>query len=384
MNIALLVTQLEPGGAQKAALTLARGLMARGHSATLFVFYEKVPCLERFGQEYGVPIVSLEMKRNQGASVALLIKGAVRFRRLLRRGNYDLLQTFTHYSNIVGPWFAALSGVRCCVVSQRNSMANKARWIGMLERWICNSRLVKHATAVSKHTMEYSVTKQGIRNRKISVIPNSVEVETYAVADPHDAVVEHEMQQMAGGRFRIICVGRLHAQKGHEYLLSALASIVKVHPDVCLFLAGGGALRSELEQRVEQLHLTANVFFLGERSDIPSLLRACHLFVLPSLYEGMPNVVLEAMAARIPVLATAVDGTKELVDAGVDGVLVPPAQVDQLEQEMYRMIVDSSAVLVDRAAEKVRSAYSVRANVDAYENLYRGIVRSTDENQGVS
>ncbi len=374
MKIALLVTQLESGGAQKAALTLARGLKERGHIAVLFVMYEKEPCLERFEQEYGVSIISLGMKDARNDRLRngwLALQGSRRFIKELKNEKYDVLQTFTHFSNILGPVYAKMAGVKRCVASQRNAMSNKPKWVQLTERFILNSSMVGKVTAVSKKTMEYSIDTQGIQKGKLCCIPNSVNAERYAEPDGNDRFVAEELSALAGGDFWMLCVGRLHAQKGHVYLLHAFKKVLKIHLGARLFLVGEGNLKDEILALIESLHLQDSVYLLGVRKDIPQLLRACQLFVLPSLYEGMPNVVLEAMAAKTPVVATSVDGSCELIDDEVTGFLVHPACADALEAGLLKMITTPDrSRLIDHAYQQVLSEHSVLNNITSYERIY--------------
>jgi glycosyltransferase involved in cell wall biosynthesis len=374
VKIAILVTQMESGGAQKAALTLAQGLMERGHSVMLFVMYEKGDCIEHFSAGYGVPIRSLAMKPDGAGAlkkVLCVVSGFFRMIAILRRERFDLLQTFTHYSNILGPVWARLTGISLCFVSQRNAMENKPRWVQRSERLIFNSSLVKHATAVSQQTREYAVKSQNICAEKISVIPNSVNVAQYSEAQQADEAVKQEILNLTGGSCWVLCVGRLHPQKGHSFLFQAFSEFVQQHDDARLLVVGEGHLLAELEELIATLNLGRHVFLLGSRSDIPSLLRVCQVFVLPSLYEGMPNVVLEAMAAKIPIIATAVDGTCELIEDGCDGALVPPGDSAALGRALEVITAGDVSSLVDHAYRRACSVYDVQRNIDAYETLYK-------------
>ena len=124
----------------------------------------------------------------------------------------------------------------------------------------------------------------------------------------------------------VLFVGRLAAQKAVDDLLAALDVLQHVRPDLRALIAGDGPLRDRLEEHAAAVGLRASVKFLGHREDVPRLLAACDLLVLPSLYEGLPNVVLEAMRFRKPVVATAAPGTTEVVADGETGLLVPDAQ----------------------------------------------------------
>jgi glycosyltransferase involved in cell wall biosynthesis len=122
----------------------------------------------------------------------------------------------------------------------------------------------------------------------------------------------------------VLTIGRFSEQKGHRYLLDAIPAIVARVPDACFAWVGSGELAADLRARVAAEGLADQVRFLGQRDDIPTLLAAADLFVLPSLFEGLPLVALEAMAAGLPVVGTRVCGTAEAVADGVTGRLVDP------------------------------------------------------------
>ena len=164
---------------------------------------------------------------------------------------------------------------------------------------------------------------------------------------------------------------RLHSQKGHIFLLEAAVHV----PDALFVFAGDGEERSRLEDRARQLHIADRVRFLGSRQDVPALLACCDVFVLPSLYEGLPLSVLEAMAAGRPVVATSISGTDEAVVDGVTGLLVPPSDAGALAAALNRVLSDRDLAArlanAGRTAvnEKFSSEIMVRNTAQLYEEL---------------
>jgi glycosyltransferase involved in cell wall biosynthesis len=164
---------------------------------------------------------------------------------------------------------------------------------------------------------------------------------------------------------------RLHKQKRHSDLLKAAALV----PNALFVLAGDGPERGKLEELANRLGIASRVVFLGERNDVPKLLVCCDVFVLPSMYEGLPVSVLEAMAVGRPVVATAVGGTDEVVEDGVTGILVPPREPAKLAAEITRVcddraLADSlSAAGKRRVRESFSSSSMVSGVLDVYEQL---------------
>ncbi len=147
-------------------------------------------------------------------------------------------------------------------------------------------------------------------------------------------------------------------------------------PQIYCLIAGGGSLRSELETAVTDLNLSASVQFIGNRQDVAAILSVCDLFVLPSLWEGFPNVILEAMAAGTPIVATTVDGVPELIENGETGLLAPPADSQALAQAIAQMIQNQgkAAAMAQGARQVVQTTFSIERTVTQIEALYQQLL----------
>jgi glycosyltransferase involved in cell wall biosynthesis len=202
--------------------------------------------------------------------------------------------------------------------------------------------------------------------RKIEVIRNAIDPAPFT-RHPDLAL----RRELAGKRPLVLAVARLDPQKGHRHLLEAAREV----PQAVFALAGDGPERAELENLAARLGIRDRVRFLGDRSDIPDLLAACDVFVLPSLYEGLPISVLEAMAAERPVVATAIGGTDEVVTDGVSGLLVPPADPDAIASALRRLLGDDGlrARLASAGRARATTEFSadrmVRRVTELYEQL---------------
>ncbi len=177
----------------------------------------------------------------------------------------------------------------------------------------------------------------------------------------------------AGGRPVVLTIARLHGQKGHAYLLEAAAAL----PEAVFVLAGDGPERGALEEQARCLGVADRVVFLGHRQDIPALLAQCDLFVLPSLFEGLPLSVLEAMAAGKPVVATDVGGTREAVSHGETGCLVPPGDPHALVVAIRSLLADPGrAQAMGRAARaRARAEFSAEVMVRRVSHVYEELLQ---------
>jgi glycosyltransferase involved in cell wall biosynthesis len=200
---------------------------------------------------------------------------------------------------------------------------------------------------------------------RMEVVRNAVDAERFDV--PADPALRAALGAEPG-RPLVLVPARLDAQKGHRHLLHALAHV----PEPVVVLAGDGPERPALERLAAELGVAGRVRFLGTRSDVPSLLAAADLFVLPSLYEGLPVAVLEAMAAGVPVLATAIGSTAEAVHDGRTGLLVPPGDAGALAAGLRRLLGDRelAARLGGAGRERARTEFSAAAMVARVADVY--------------
>jgi starch synthase (maltosyl-transferring) len=215
---------------------------------------------------------------------------------------------------------------------------------------------------------EFSRDQTGLDPSKLVVIANGVDVAGLADAEPIDL----SQEGVAAGVPLLAWIGRLESQKDPLAAVEAMAQLQATHPECHLVLAGEGRLRGELEARIAALGLSQRVHLLGQVSEIPSLLaRSCGL-VLTSGWEGMPNVVLEAMAAGRPVVARVVEGVSELVEDSVTGWLVADDQISSLAAALERLLDDRvrAEEMGVRGRLKVAGEYSIEAMVAGYEALW--------------
>ncbi len=382
MKILLLNTQMEAAGAQKALLSLAAGLKARGHHVVVVTMYDKADYISLFEEQYGLSIINLNMKpagKNIVMRVSKLLTGLFALFQLMRRERIQVIQTFSHYSNMLGPLLAWLAGVPVRLSSQRMSLRGAPKWLLTLDTLVANSFLVQKMTSVSEGTRQFCIRQQGIRADKIQTIYNGIDPSVYQqpFTRAEQPAALHRELGLDSNAVVMTTIARLHPQKGHSFLIEAIPQIVKSIPNARLLFVGEGALRAELERRAARVGATNLIRFAGVRQDISQVLAISDLFVLPSLWEGLPNVVLEAMAAGVPVVATDVDGSAELIIANKTGMLVPPKQSDALATAIIQLWQDEPCRkrIIAAAAQQVEQSFSLQRNVTAYETLYETLIQ---------
>ena len=173
----------------------------------------------------------------------------------------------------------------------------------------------------------------------------------------------------------VLYVGRLVPRKGIEYLLEAWRDIVTGFPDARLLLLGDGPLHQSLKANLGRLGIDGTARFAGRVDNVPEYLRAADLFVLPSLQEGLPNALLEAMASGAPIVATRIGGVVDIADDGVDALLVTPGDPMGLAGAMGAMLGNNALRerLSAAAVRKIADAYCLESRVERYKNLYASL-----------
>ena len=232
------------------------------------------------------------------------------------------------------------------------------------------SRFVFKVVGVSDQTSQNMNKYVKIPRSKITTIVNGIDGSKYS-----NNTEKNEEKKKLGldPQAPVIgMIGRLVKEKGLEYLILALKTIVLNYPDIRLLIVGQGILQGNLKELVIQNGLQDNVVFTGSRLDTPQLYKVFDLFVLPSISEGLPMVLLEAMAAGCPIIATKVGGVPSLIQHGFNGSLVPPKDPDSLAHEILKLLGDSEIrnEYIENGKQIFNQSYDVRIMTRRYEDLY--------------
>jgi glycosyltransferase involved in cell wall biosynthesis len=227
------------------------------------------------------------------------------------------------------------------------------------------------AIAVSRSTREFLVRQRFVPEERVRLIWNGAPLDEFAPVSGERALRARRELGLPEDGLVVGTIGRLNAQKGHGFLLDAAARLVERHPRARVLIAGDGDLMAELRSRAAALGIAGKVVFAGHRTDVPDLLGAMDVFCISSLYEGTPLALFEAMAAGKAIVSTAVDGCREVLEDGVTGLLVPPADAASLADGLERVLADEGLrTRLGREALAASRRYDVRACVDAMQAFY--------------
>ena len=355
------ITELNVGGAEKTLARLLAHLDRDRFAPTVACLYGGDGSVADGIRALGIPVIDLRMTAKWRWDAFW------RLYRLLRREHPTILHTWMFHANVPGRVLGRLAGVPIVISSER-TMGMERRWRYWLNR--ISHPLTDRVVCVSQQVADFVVQEVGIPQHKTVVIPNGIDLRDFEHLPGKQrarAALGLSPDQMLVGT-----VARLDPVKRLDVLLQAMTSL----PDVCAVIVGDGPEREPLETMSERLEIASRVRFAGQRDDVRPWLVAMDVFVLSSDWEGMSNAVLEAMAAGLPVVATAVGGTPEVVVNGVTGLLVPPRDPDTLAQAITRLLRDPDLRLkMGRAGrERVEKYFSVERMVQATEALYEELV----------
>ncbi len=366
MHVAQIIDSLNWGGAQKMQLTLARAAQGRDIKLTV------IPL--RSAANSSLPA---ELSRLGVRVVPFPASGLInpihlwQLARFLRRERFDVVHTHLTYANIIGILAAHMAGIP--VIASLRTAGYDTNYHNPVRHWLETLILRYGANRVMAvgHTVA-EIHQERLRGRAIDVIPNSVNI-----IPPLPPAERTSLRNKLTGRAPhplLISVGRLSLPKGYPDLLNAFSAVRQQYPEAALIIAGGGALRGELEAQMTTLKLEGFAFLLGARDDVPDLLAASDLYISSSHWEGLPVSVLEAMAAGLPVIATSVGDVPRVVVDGT-GIVLPPREPAALSAAICDLLADPEKMrALGRAAQThVAEKHSLTAWMDQLLTLYANV-----------
>jgi glycosyltransferase involved in cell wall biosynthesis len=312
-RVLYLIVDLPVGGAEIQLLNLVRHLDRNRYSPLVLCIGKNGPIGEEIARE-GVPVTELGLFRKGGIE-RRIVKTV---REFLRGEKISLLHSHLYHANVYGRLAAFREGIPA-VCTVHNTYAHPKMHRRLINRWL--ARRTARIIAVSAPVRDDILRYDGVDPSKVVVIPNGVEPDRFDI--PLTRAEARERLGIPAEHFLIGTVGRLEEQKGLQYLLDAVRILRRGGKNAFLLVAGSGREEARLREQATRDGIEDAVFFLGPRRDIPELYRAMDVFALPSLWEGGPITLLEAMASGLPVVATPVGFVPEVVRDGVNGFLVP-------------------------------------------------------------
>jgi len=365
-RVFFLVDSFHFGGTETQAVELACRLDSARYEVTLGCLRKEGPLLAKMDAS---AVQVIEFHPTGGIDSLNGLKQLLRLTFFLHRGGYDIVHTHDLWSNLMGIPAAKMARVPAVICSQRDLSHDKwyksrrGRFLRRLQN--LSSAILTNAAPIRDGLIQNA----GFPPGKVRVIHNGVDVQRFRTA-----MRDRERLFAGAGRDKlIVLVGNMRSDvKGHPWLIAAAPKVISRFPQTRFVLVGEGPLQGDFERRVKVLNLQKNFVFLGRRSDIPDVLAACDIAVLPSKSEGMPNAVLEYLAAGRPTVASSVGGNLEVIQDEVTGLLVPAQDSEALAAALIRLLEDErlACKLAIAGQEYLRANFSFEKLVSDIDALY--------------
>lgn len=320
-------------------------------------------------ENLGTEVISLNRPRSNKFSASIVIE----LYKLMKKRHIHVVRTHGYRANLYGRIAAWMAGVPVIIASIHNNYRKDKR----LERRIANrilARITDRIITVSESITNDVIKYDKIDPSKILVIPNGVDTVKFAPREKSEKICKDlsikEKDKIIG------FVGRLVPAKGIEYLIEAASYLKKQYENLKVIITGDGYLLDGLRQKAEELGINDIIVFTGKRRDIPDILSCINIFVMPSIAEGLPNSLLEAMAMGKPVIATEAGGTPEIIKNEFNGLLVPPGNSKGIAEAI--MILFENTLLAANISQKARDFiienYGITAIARKWESLYQSLL----------
>jgi len=365
-RIALIIPTLDQGGAEKQVCLLAAGLPRDQFEVHVVVLTRSGP-RESWLRERNVP-VHIVGKRHKFDPTSWW-----RLKKLLVELSPDLVHTWIFAANAYGRSAAISANVPVVIGSERSVDPWKSSWQLWIDRYL--ARKTKSLTTNSTGVVEF-YANHGIDRNWFTVIPN-------AVSPPEaPSISRDEAARRLGidpGRRWIMSVGRMWPQKGYKDLIWSAETLRSFRGDTSYIIIGDGPERPRLELYRDNVKAASQVFFVGERIDVPQLLPHADLLWNGSLYEGQSNVILEAMLSGVAVIATDIPGNRDLVEDSVSGMLYPLGDTNKLVQLSNRLLEheETRHRLTTAAKHFVLTNHSINSMISKHVQYYLDCLKST-------
>jgi len=346
-----------PGGAEMVMLRLAEGLRARGHEIVPVGPVAGCGWLADQFRQRGFNPETFSLRRPLDWECA---RGMIA---MLRRRRVDVVHSHEFTMALYGTVSARQLG-RPHVITMHGNQTTTNRW---RRRVLLRTafRFSENVIAVSRDTKRFLDAQLGVSPDLIRVVANGVPIPT-----GDRARVRSELR-LALDELLVLATGSLVPRKGHAVLIKALAG-QEAGPPWRLVIAGNGSERGALEALIRELGMGERIQLLGHRDDVGDLLAAADIFAMPSLWEGMPLALLEAMAAGKPIVASGISGIPEAITTEAEGLLTRPGNLGELTAALRRLRTDPTLRqrLAQRSAARARTDFSIEAMTTAYEDVY--------------
>jgi glycosyltransferase involved in cell wall biosynthesis len=363
VRLLIITDEMEVGGTQRQISHLLKNINRDVFECDL-VYFRNDSFLVTELEDAGINVTKIDKKNkiDPGFTLRLLSK--------ITNGSYDIVHCFALSAEI---W-----GTLCCAFSARSKLVTSIRgqyeWYSSFQ-WFIKKLICKRSDLIisnSHITGKYTARRLNMPLNNLTIIHNGIDVLLNGNSPPEDItdiVTDYDIVTMF--------VGRLVEHKNIPELLEAFSRIQCDETiNICLIIIGGGELEYSLKALANKYNLE-NVYFIGERSDVQSLLTLADFVISTSLREGLSNTILESMLCGVPVIASRVGGTPEIITHNINGILYESGDIEELVSSIQELSKDSlkRSVLSEKARESILESFSISQMVNQYEQSYLSLIR---------
>ena len=380
-KIAYVVTPVEFGGAERVSLNFLKNVDRKKFQIHPIIFFrpwegDSIFLRELKKENYPVYKIPVSMRASlKERDRFWLVRCFKMIFLTLFKGRFDLIHTHGYFADIIT--IPAAKVLRIPVISTCHGFIEDGRRLkrsNRIDRMML--RFSNRIIAVSQG-IKHELLKSGVRESKIDVVLNAVQTEVDQEIIMQDRYTKRRALDVGERDFLLGYIGRLSREKGIHYLLDAAEILSRQDIPIKVLIIGDGPAKKESELIVQQKGWENKVFFAGFQTDVKAWIPAMDIFVLPSLTEGTPMALLEAMACRIPIVASSVGGVPQIIESGKDGILVTPGEPEDLAAGVLELYKNNALreQFVETAYKKVRSNFDIRQWTKTIESQYTEIAR---------
>ena len=364
-----MIDSLGPGGAEQLMPSILKNLKQAGFNVRICALQIRAgnPIaseLERLGLPVDlVPILNLRQPFN-----------LFHILRYLRLHRPQLLHTQLEFADILGTVAAKILGIPS--VSTVHTLdafpEKKSAWGRMKLRWFLLGKYCNCVIAVSEKTRLHYLQSGRLHQDKVITLYNGVDISRFKNTDASQIGKTKQALRLPLDSKVIITVAVLREPKGIQFMIEALPAILEQFPDVHYLIVGDGEYGAALSDLATVLDIKNHVTFAGHRTDIPDLLACCDIFVLPTLKDALPTVLIEALAAERPIVASDVGGVPEIIENGVNGLLVAPGDPSQLADACLQLLKDNELIsqIVLAGNKTVWQRFNIDSQIEQLSGMY--------------
>jgi len=371
IKILFLFAHLNYGGAEVGLLTTLK-YINRSHFDCIVISIGKKGAIGEEIEKLGFKVIYLDDDARL-FNVYLIIKIA----RILSREKPDILHTSIFYANFFGRLAALFKRPKAIITEERSMYTQKRFYHVFFDRIL--STFTDKIIVCSNSVLEFTVKQEKIKKEKFCLIYNVPDTERFDIPETKEEL--RLKYNFSNGHFILGSVGSLIPKKGHRFLIEAAIELTKHIPELKIVIVGDGESKQTLSSLTEKADLQEKFIFTGARKDVPELMKIMDVFILPSLQEGFPRTLLEAMYIGLPIIATNISGIPEIIINGENGLLIPSKNSKAIEDSVLDIYRDINLRnrLGRNARKTIQSRFLLQNYVNRLEGLYLDLMGNIKE-----